>query len=260
MTKMKRLSSGFTLAELAIVTAIVGLLLGSLLLTLSTQLDQRQRTTTQQTLELAREALIGYVIANGRLPCPAVAVLSTDTGVEAPIGGTTSVIPCAAPYSGYYPAVTVGLTNTDANGYLLDAWSNRIRYAVTTTQTNLFTNPTASLPTIKTPGISSITPPSAGSPYLSVCSTSTGMTTGANAVCANASKLTDGAVAVIFSLGRNWTTGGTGTDEAKNLDNDRAFIYHDPTDSNAANGEFDDLVTWLSPNVLYNRLAAAGAL
>jgi len=65
---------------------------------------------------------------------------------------------------------------------------------------------------------------------------------------------------VIFSLGKNAAVGGTGTDEAKNVDNDRAFVYHDPTDSSAANGEFDDLLTWISPNVIYSRLAAAGAI
>lgn len=65
---MKRHSRGFTLADLASVTMVVGLPLGRMLLTMSTQLDQRKRNETQQTLDLARDALIGYVIANGRLP------------------------------------------------------------------------------------------------------------------------------------------------------------------------------------------------
>jgi type II secretory pathway pseudopilin PulG len=253
---MKRTSSGFTLAELAIVTVIVGLLLGGLLVTLSTQIDQRNISDTQKTLDLARDALIGYAIANGRLPCPAAANL---TGVEAPIGGSTSVIPCTAPYSGFYPAVTVGLTPTDSSGYLLDSYGNRIRYAVTTATTgvaNTFTTPNQ----MKTTGLSSITAPTTGSPYLYVCSTSTGMTTGASASCPSTSTLTYGAVAVIYSLGKNYATGGTGADESKNLDNDRAFIYQTLQPVGAANGEFDDLVTWLSPNVLYNRLIAAGAI
>jgi type II secretory pathway pseudopilin PulG len=261
---MKRNASGFTLAELAIVTVIVGLLLGGMLSVLSTQIEQRQSTETQKTLELARDALIGYFIANGRLPCPAVSASAADTGVEAPLGGSTGVTPCTATYSGFYPAVTVGLTPTDANGYLLDSYGSRIRYAVTIAPTgvpNTFTTPNQ----VKNTGIANITPPSSGSPYLSVCSTGT-TTTGvvnagaANATCATAAKLTDGAVAVLFSLGRNWATGGGGTDEARNLDNDRVFISHTVEPAGAANGEFDDLVTWLSPNVLYNRLIAAGAM
>jgi type II secretory pathway pseudopilin PulG len=256
---MKRAASGFSLIELAIVTVVVGLLLGGMLSLLSTQLEQRQSSETQRTLELARDALIGYFIANGRLPCPAVSNTAADTGIEAPVGGTA----CTNPYTGYYPAVTVGLTPTDSNGYLLDAYGSRIRYAVTVapSTSNTFTTTDA----VKTTGIAAITPPSSGSPYLSVCSTGTA-TTGvvnagtANATCAAAAKLTDGAIAVIFSLGRNWATGGTGTDEARNLDNDRVFVSHPPAPTGAANGEFDDTVVWLSPNVLYNRLVAAGAI
>ena len=248
---MKRNSSGFTLAELAIVVVIVGLLMGSLLLTMSTQLDQRKRNDTQQTLDLARDALIGYAIANGRLPCPA---LPAATGVEAPLGGGA----CTAAYYGYYPAVTVGLTNTDSSGYLLDAWGNRIRYAVTKQNTYSFT--TAGQ--IKA-GLSSQTL----TPDLQVCSSSTNMTgTGDTAACGSGYSLSTGAAAVILSLGANGATGGTSNDEIRNAKtatsyNDRAFVYHTPVPAGGSpNMEFDDIVTWLSPNVLYNRLVAAGAI
>ena len=248
---MKRYSSGFTLAEIAIVLVIVGLLMGGLLQTLSTQLDQRKRNDTQQTLDLARDALIGYAIANGRLPCPAA---PNATGTEVAAGGA-----CTYPYNGFYPGTTVGIAPVDAQGYLLDAWNNRIRYAVTTTQSNLFAT-TITANQIKSVGIPNIIAPATGTPYLYVCSSATGMTTGATASCPTTTTLTYGAIAVIYSLGTNWATGGTSADESKNLDNDRAFISHDPTDSNAANGVFDDIVTWLSPNVLYNRMVAAGAI
>ena len=257
---MKRKSQGFTLAELAIVTVVMGLLLGSLLLTLSTQLDQRKRNETQVTLDLARDALIGYAIANGRLPCPAA---PDATGSEVPLGGATSGTPCTYSFNGFYPGTTVGISPVDAQGYLLDAWNNRIRYVVTNTQSNLF----ATSGQIKSTGIPNITPPST-TPYIYVCSSAysdpvaqTGlMTTGASAACAStATTLTFGALAVIYSLGRNWATGGTSADESKNLDNDRAFVSHDPTEIGVTN-EFDDLATWLSPSVLYNRMVAAGAI
>jgi len=250
---MKRASSGFTLAELAIVTVIVGLLLGGLLTTLSTQVDLRQNSDTQKILETARDALVGFAIANGRLPCPAVSNIATDTGIEA---GALGV--CTAPYYGYYPAVTVGLTPTDKNGYLLDAWGNRIRYAVTTTNSNAFTT-TAPAGQMKALGLSSL------SPDLHVCNTSTGMTTGASAACGANASLATSAVAVVLSLGKNASTGGTGTDEIRNAKtagshNYRSFVSHESAPPGAANGEFDDLVTWLSQAVLYNRLVAAGAI
>ena len=259
---MKRNSSGFTLAELAIVMAIVGLLLGGMLSVLSTQIEQRQSTETQKTLELARDALIGYAVANGRLPCPAMVVkvsnVDTYTGVEQLTGAA-----CTAAFYGYYPAVTVGLTPTDAQGYLIDAWGNRIRYAVTTVNSSAFST-TTTASQMKAVGLSSL------SPDLRVCSTATNMTTGSTAACDTNKSLTTNAVAVILSLGRNAATGGTGIDEVHNAKigppdspssyNDRAFVYHTPEPAGAANGEFDDLVTWLSPNVLYNRLVAAGAI
>src|ERR1039458_4450983 len=188
---MKRNSSGFTLAEIAIVLVIVGLLMGGLLQTLSTQLDQRKRNDTQQTLDLARDALIGYAIANGRLPCPAA---PNTTGTEVPAGGL-----CTYPYNGFYPGTTVGIAPVDAQGYLLDAWNNRIRYAVTTVQSNIFAT-TITANQIKSVGIPNIIPPTT-SPYLYVCNSASGVIAGPS--CTTSTTLTYGAAAVIYSLGKN---------------------------------------------------------
>ena len=73
-------------------------------------------------------------------------------------------------------------------------------------------------------------------------------------------------VAIIFSTGKNGgtPTGGTGADEAANLNGagavDPIFVYHTPTDSNFANGEFDDQFTWITMGELYGKLIAAGVL
>ena len=73
-------------------------------------------------------------------------------------------------------------------------------------------------------------------------------------------------MAVVFSIGRNGGTGGAGGDESHNpnpnsgVAADRAFISHLETPSSAPQGEFDDVVIWLSPNILYNRLIATGQL
>ena len=239
--RIPRLQPGFSLVELAIVMLIISILLAGVLVPLSIQMDVRKGGETRKTMDDVREALIGFAMANGRLPCPASA---TSNGVEAPSGGGV----CTVPLAGFVPAVTLSLTPTDAQGYLLDGWNNRVRYAVTTANSNAFT--TAGQ--MRTVGMSTL------SADLRVCSTSTGIIGGPS--CAANATLTSTAVAVIYSLGPNGPTGGTGTDEAANLNADRLFISHDPTPAGATNGEFDDLVVWLSPSLMYNRLITAGVL
>jgi len=84
---------------------------------------------------------------------------------------------------------------------------------------------------------------------LHVCTAAASPTT--NPCTAN---LTSNAVAVIVSRGANWAT-ATSDDEKENTDSDTDFVYHDFVQ----NG-FDDLVVWISPNTLFNRMVAAGQL
>jgi hypothetical protein len=70
---------------------------------------------------------------------------------------------------------------------------------------------------------------------------------------------------VIYSTGKNGGYGGSGLDEAENPnpnsnDNDRVFVSHTTTSSTAPNGEFDDIVIWISHSVLINRMVVAGQL
>jgi prepilin-type N-terminal cleavage/methylation domain-containing protein len=143
-----RRERGFTLVELAVVVLVVGLLIGSLLVPLSTQVDQRNAADTQRRLEDAREALIGFAVANGRFPCPAS---STSNGQESfctnSSGGCGAVIlsPTSTPpshgrctnfFDGYLPGLALGLNKLDPSGYALDAYpltqtgQGRIRYVI----------------------------------------------------------------------------------------------------------------------------------
>ncbi|MFY9329379.1 MAG: type II secretion system protein [Georgfuchsia sp.] len=239
---------GFTLAELAVVLVIIGLLLGGLFMPLSAQREAQAQRDTEKTLASAMDAILGFAAANRRLPCPAT---STSNGQENfATGSDASDGNCSNFYDGFLPAATLGLSPVDQDGFALDAWNQPIRYAVYTDGTdNYFTKNNG----IKTAGMATI----ASAAALSVCSTATGITATA---CGTAIELTEKAPAVLFSTGKNSAWGGTGSDEAANLDNNPVFISHTPTPTGATNGEFDDIVVWLSSNILFSRMIAAGTL
>lgn len=251
---------GFTLVEMAIVMFVMALMLGTGLTMLSTQQDQQKTTSNTAKLDEVREAIIGYAITYGRLPCPAS---TTSNGYEDPVIVTGT---CTHPYDGFVPAKTLGISGTDSSGYLPDSWKNPIRYAVTTSNGNAFTTTNG----MSTTGISSL------APDLQVCSTATGITGVAPATsCAIGTTLaSNGVPAVIYSTGANMVgfpgstggTGGTDSDEAANPNPnspatiDRLFISHSLTSANDAGGYFDDQVIWLSKYVLFNRMVQAGKL
>ena len=234
---------GFTLVELTIVLVIVALLIGGMLVPLSAQKDLQNASETQRQLSEAKEALYGFAAANGRLPCPA----SADTsGVENPAGGGA---PCVNAWNGFLPGITLGVGPTDAQGYVVDNWGNRIRYAVTAANASAYTT-TNGLKGIWGTGAPLV-------PDLRVCSTSVGI----GAECAGGAEISSNAVAVLFSTGKNGAVvPPIGADELANSGTRRSFVTHEQAPSTAAQGEFDDLVTWISPNILYNRMISAGRL
>ena len=67
-------------------------------------------------------------------------------------------------------------------------------------------------------------------------------------------------VAIIFSTGKNGATGGTGVNEARNLDNNQLFVSRTPDPSTAVGGEFDDQMLWITAGELYSKLISAGRL
>ena len=108
---------GFSLVELAVAMAVIGLLIGVLLPTITSQHETRQIQRTQKSLEEIKEALTGYAVTQGRLPCP-----DTD-------GDGAENRPLAAPfdcdgYAGELPFGTLGV------GFE-DAWAQKFQYQVT---------------------------------------------------------------------------------------------------------------------------------
>lgn len=71
---------GFTLIETAVVMTIAGLLLSGVLQVYTVHLQKQRYEVTKKRLDEARTALMMYVAANKRLPCPAspLGLVSTD--------------------------------------------------------------------------------------------------------------------------------------------------------------------------------------
>jgi type II secretory pathway pseudopilin PulG len=270
-----RLEPGFTLAELAIVLVIVSFLLGGMMAMFSSQTDTRKWNDTQSRLEAARDAILGFAIANGRLPCPAN---STSAGAEVRVvaTGVCGAVGNAQDYYGgvvagvtygLLPAVTIGYQPVDSQGFALDAWSNRIHYAVSRVTTPSTGTPSANFTnasTMKTNTVSTL-------PYdLVVCASATGISPGSTppscgAVATNSVTSQKTVVAVLYSPGKNGLGQvSAGLDESTNGNrsgaNDAIFISHTPTPSTYANGEFDDQVLWIPIGTLYSKLIAAGVL
>ena len=287
-----RTQRGFTLAELAVVMAILVLLTGGLLMTFSAQTSVREVRDTQRTLELAREALLGFAASNGRLPCPANVPPAPGTA-PGPFAVEVFVDPVTlAPNrnlqcgivngEGFLPALALGIGPTDRYGYLLDAWGNPIRYAVSTVITSASGFDITRCP----PNAPWPVPPATPTvlPDYSRCSlftTSNALVTlgygvvqtlpappaGLLRVCPSAGCPAGTFIrtpAVVWSLGKNFqTTGGASADEQSNLPvtaGDGTFVSREPSPTGAAAGEFDDIVIWIPTPVLYGRLISAGGV
>lgn len=256
-------NSGFTLVEMAMVLMIVGLLLGGLIPTISSQMERQYTNETRKQLDEIQQALVGYAIINGRLPCPAQATLATGTanaGIEATTGNTCAckassgsdktiayvgIIACTdSSVTGVLPWVTLGIKETDA-------WERRYTYRVTTHFADQIANtyvwgcgspePTQASFALCSPG------------EMDVESADSGGT-----------GVADNMPAIFLSHGKNgagaYISNGTqlavsaGDDEEENSDNNKNFVSHNIT------SDFDDLVIWLSPNTLLNRMVTAGKL
>ena len=270
MIRLARNANGFTLTEVAIVVVVVALLLSSLMYTLSAQVEQSNSEETRRRLDQARSLLLAYAIVHGRLPCPArstsfadevrnAAGQCTDGVGEDYYGGTLP----GGITGGLLPARTLGFQPVDPAGFAIDAWGNRIRYAVEKFVSGCSgpstLPPFTSAANLKANGIT------CQPRDLLVCKSAIGIsgTAGATNCGASANVLTNQnlVVALIHSAGKNFASvGAGGVDEAANANGDPVFVSHTPAPAGAANGEFDDQMTWIAVGELYARLIAAGVL
>jgi prepilin-type N-terminal cleavage/methylation domain-containing protein len=248
-----RCARGFTIIELAIVLFVLALLLGSILVPLRTQIEDRKVDETKRLLEQAQEALLGYSAALGYFPCPADIA---SNGNEA--AGTDHSTGFCPVWHGFLPAALLGFRPTDAQGFALDAWglsSNRIRYSVSNHSIAGITNPFT-----RVNGLRSVPLASLGSAQmLHICQSGNGVKAGVD--CGAAVTLASNAAVVVWSAGANAAMGGSSVHEAENPNPngghaDRIFVSR--LHSNVAGHEFDDLLAWIPATALLNRLVIAG--
>ena len=229
--KLPHRNTGFTLVELAIVLVIVALLTSGLLLGVSAQRNAAENIDAQRQMETIREALTGFALTRGRLPCPAQPGLA-NTDVNAGIEN------CAQQH-GVLPWVTLGLPETDP-------WGNRFTYFASSKFTAALAAGTQASFTLLTGD----PPDNAGTANIKASSGSAG-------------NIASDLPAVVVSHGSRgagaWQPNGTqlagaAGDESENADADLTFIAGQPSNN------FDDLLTWVVPSILKSKMVAAGRL
>jgi len=253
---------GFTLIEVAIVMLIVTFLIGSALMPLRAQRESANIQQAREELKVIGDALYGFAITNGHLPCPAIPGLGNNGGA-----GTD----CNS-FHGFVPSVGLGITGkTNCDGLMIDPWGNPYRYSITNTDAGFVVGGGADF--VRTGEIQgeSQSPNNLSTltPDFRICSD---VSNACNGATIPVRVVADNVVAAWFSMGSQWQNPSTPENQnageatvnstcglpAYNISND-TFFYSSNRIETGAN-RFDDIMFWMSPNILYAKMLAAGQL
>lgn len=265
--------------ELTVVLVIISLLLGGLLVPLSTQRDIDYSKATDKSLADIREALIGFAVINGRLPCPADPTIASGVshaGEEATTGsGTTLSCNCTSASSASVSGVAkygaagaaackATVASTDSVGGVLpwatlglletDAWGYRFTYEVSSyfgrgiDSAQLF-GCSGSLPTTP-PASAAFALCTPGSINILAAAGGTALTTTGTVpvVVVSHGKSPVGAYS---TQGTQISVAGAGADETENANGDATFV---------SNTLIDDRIVWIPATQLMTRMIASGRL
>lgn len=234
---------GFTLVEMAVVLVILGLILSGLMVPLSAQIEQRNYSETKRQLEEAKEALVGYAMSRPGapyLPCPD----TNNDGVEET--RTAGVCPSD---EGRLPWTTLGLPRADS-------WGNLIRYRVHRNFSNSLTGFTL----LSTADFRVCTDSACGTP----------IATGIPVVLVSHGKNGYGTyhaesgtvIQLPAAISNNELANMDGRDNPRAGNNTADSADTPDVDfvSTTVSDTFDDLVVWISPNILFNRMVSASKL
>ena len=243
--------SAFTLVEVMVVILVLTLLMSGLVVPIAAQVQSRRVEETRRTMDEAREAVLAFAAAHGRLPCPATPASAGEESFAPGSGANDGA--CSNFYDGLLPGAALGLAPLDA-GFVRDAWSRRIRYAVfgggaaVGGIANALTRD-AGMRLATLPALAD------AAHYVFICGTGTAATSSGCGPAAN--QLTRRAAFVVVSLGPD-AGEPRGPDETRNVAGSPVFVAHEP--AAVAGNEFDDLVTWAPIHLVVSRLLAAGQL
>ncbi len=252
-----RLNRGFTLIEIAIVLIVLTILLGYTMAMVPVQQELKQYRQANEEMDRILDALYAYAQVNGRLPC-ADDMSAPDGKADPDDGGSDCVV-----FYGYLPTKTLGLEgNISSDFLLLDPWGTPYRYQVTPSDTGADTGGDFVMDgDIHDVGMAAL------SPDLEICTINPGINT-EDANCGSGQTIADSIPAVVLSLGKD---GGRvasniqneNTDNILDLDGDgnlgdRVFVKS--TRSESSGSEFDDVVKWIVPNILYSKMIDARKL
>ncbi len=249
---------GFTLAEMAVVVVIAGILMVSGVKILTAQMDSASYSVAREKQEMIKQALITYLGINRRLPCPDTrsgngpgallfTVAAPPDGIENLATAGNAATNCAASF-GVIPYATLGLAREVA----VDGWGNLFSYHLSTAPSNW--GLTASFADINSGALIINERTAAGAVSL----------------------LTSTVVVVIVSHGKNgngaWTVKGTqgvlpaaatNPDERENTNivNNTTYFKREYSDNvSVSGGSFDDLVMFITAADLISPLRRDGTL
>lgn len=113
---------GFSLVEMAVVLAILGVLSVFFFPIINAYLSSKNRSETLQRMKNIEAAIYNFAIVNKRLPCPANGLLTTgvETTPDASGGCTGNQL------NGVVPWTTLGLGFSD----IQDNWGNQVTYRI----------------------------------------------------------------------------------------------------------------------------------
>jgi len=256
MKPMVRRSRGFTLVEVAIGMVILAVSAVGLVAVLSQQTEQRRWSETRGSLAGTRDALLAFVTAHGRLPCPATNA-SAGREADVPAGSGTCV-----QAAGLLPAVTLGLSGIDAGGTLADGWGRPIRYGVTPLAGGVLhamTRPGLGNPALNRPLVTAaFTVQDQG---LFVCRSAAGLVAAGNRCGTDANTLSRNAAAIVWSSGANGGEAAAwSVDEQQNANATvaRVIVSREAMPAGATGGAFDDIAVWIPYPLIIDRLLTGG--
>ncbi|MFM2041489.1 MAG: hypothetical protein RLY86_65 [Pseudomonadota bacterium] len=224
----RRREAGFSLIELAIVIAIVGLISVTGLNLLAGSVRATQTRTTQDRLDLATEAILAFYMANNRLPCPADGDLAPgDTGYGTALGAPGAcTITGITSDNGVLPWRTLGLPDQSS----MDGWNRLLGYRVSPELTAAPATTPVTMPLVRYQGETT-----GGIPTAFVV-----MSHGRNGLGA------------WLPVGNRAAQATASTNELENLDDNTVLIARAQTPP--AGETYDDILVWLTPQQMVIRL------